>query len=197
MLTLLVTVLALVFAIAFEWLGIDVQPGPVLGPEASREGYDRDAFGGWIDADGDGCDTRREVLIRDARVAPAVGPGCALSGGEWRSPYDAAAFAGDGGALRIDHLVPLEEAWESGARAWTPERRRAFANDLDSPALFAVAPGSDDAKGASDPAEWLPPVLGAHCWYAAAWLEVKTKWGLTIDPAEWATLTLILDQCDD
>ena len=197
MLTLLVTIIAFVFAVASEWAGFDVQPGPIVGPEVSREGYDRDAFGGWIDADGDGCDTRREVLIRDATVTPAVGPDCTLSGGEWRTRYAAVEVTGDGSALHIDHLVPLAEAWESGAHAWSPERRRAFANDLDSPALVAAWSGSNEAKGASDPTGWLPPILNRHCWYAQAWYDVKVKWQLTFDPAEWAVITLILDKCED
>ena len=39
-------------------------------------GYDRDLFQHWIDADRDGCDARREVLILEAALAPTVGEGC-------------------------------------------------------------------------------------------------------------------------
>jgi hypothetical protein len=196
-LALLVTIIAMVFALASEWAGFDVSPGHVIGPEASREGFDPALFGDWIDADGDGCDTRQEVLIRDATVAPTVGADCALWGGEWRTRYASAQFAGDGGAVRIDHLVPLVEAWESGAHAWSPARRNAFYNDLDAPALIAAWAGSIEAKNGADPAQWLPPVLGRHCWYAQSWLDIKRKWGLTFDPAEWAAITLILDKCED
>lgn len=53
-----------------------------------RSGYSRDFFNLWVDADGNGCDTRREVLIGEARVSPHVGFGCDLSGGRWWSAYD-------------------------------------------------------------------------------------------------------------
>ena len=54
-----------------------------------RSGYDRDLFPHWVDADGDGCDTRREVLISEADDPVTVGSGCSLSGGRWYSYYDA------------------------------------------------------------------------------------------------------------
>src|SRR5262245_23252417 len=57
-----------------------------------RTGYDRDLFNHWIDADGDGCNTRYEVLIAEAVTAPSVGSGCALSGGRWTSYYDGASW---------------------------------------------------------------------------------------------------------
>lgn len=62
-----------------------------------RTGYERDRFEHWIDADGDGCDTRREVLITEAVTAPKVGARCALSGGRWYSYYDGQERPGPGG----------------------------------------------------------------------------------------------------
>ena len=56
-------------------------------------GYSRAAFAGWRDVDGDGCDTRDEVLIAEAVVKPRLGAGCALTGGEWVSRYDGKRFA--------------------------------------------------------------------------------------------------------
>jgi len=38
----------------------------------------------------------------------------------------------------IDHIVPLKEAWEAGAHAWTADRRKEFANDLLRPQLLTV-----------------------------------------------------------
>ncbi len=132
-------------------------PALVIAPEHPREGYDPGRFGRWIDADGDGCDTRHEVLIAEAITPPVIGAGCRLSGGRWESRYDGAVTTGSGRAFDIDHLIPLAEAWDSGAWAWTPEQRRAFANDQDRPdALIAVSASSNRFKGTCDPAEWLP-----------------------------------------
>ena len=39
----------------------------------SRTGYERDKFHLWIDADHDGCDTRREVLVAEAVKKPRRG----------------------------------------------------------------------------------------------------------------------------
>ena len=81
-----------------------------------RTGYARDKFRLWVDADGDGCDTRKEVLISEADDPVTVGSGCSLSGGRWFSYYDRVSWT-DSGRIDIDHVVPLAEAWDSGARA--------------------------------------------------------------------------------
>jgi hypothetical protein len=74
-----------------------------------RTGYSRNLYPHWIDADGDGCNTRYEVLIDEAVTRPSVGAGCTLSGGRWYSYYDAAYWTAPAD-LDIDHLVPLAES---------------------------------------------------------------------------------------
>ena len=121
-----------------------------------------------------------EVLISEATVKPKVGTGCYLSGGKWRSPYDAKVFTNPTG-LDVDHMVPLAEAWRSGAWAWTPAQRMAYANDLDDPrTLLAVTAGLNRSKGDKDVAQWLPPK--AQCTYISNWIAVKARFDLTVDP---------------
>ena len=157
------------------------------------EGYDRDLFEHWTLDEASGCDTRRLVLIAQAVRTPAVDAGCRLDHGAWVSPYDGRTYAGYGAGIEIDHLVPLAEAWRSGAWAWPPELRRAFANDARG--LVAVSAESNQDKLAYDPAEWLPPDADTHCWYAAAWVDTKHRWTLSVDSAERDALTEILSTC--
>src|SRR5690554_4752647 len=169
-------------------------PAPVddLGLVIAAEhphGYDWVRFEHWIDADYDGCSTRCEVLLAERRTdLPGVGTG-------WFSVYDWISTP-NVADLDVDHLVPLAEAWRSGAHAWDDARRRAFANDLDEPdALVAVTATSNRQKGDKDPAGWLPPRREQWCWYASAWIRVKAKWDLTADPAEAAALRQVLASC--
>jgi hypothetical protein len=167
------------------------------GEAESRTGYDRSLFRHWVDADRDGCSTRAEILIAEATTPPAVGANCAISGGSWFSPYDdrTVSAARD---LDIDHFVPLAEAWDSGASTWSAGEREAFANDLgDERSLIAVTASSNRSKSDQDPAEWLPPAQDYRCTYAATWIVVKMRWGLSVDPAEQEALAGVLAGCPD
>lgn len=174
------------------------EPTQVTELEVAAEGsdtdYDRDRFGDW-ETQPDGCSTRERVLLDEAIEDPSVGASCDVGPGEWESVYDGVTVE-DPGELDIDHLVPLAEAWESGASEWTDERREEFANNLDDPqALIAVTAGSNRSKGDRDPAEWQPPERSEWCAYATAWIDVKAEWGLTADPAEVAELEDMLATC--
>ncbi len=156
--------------------------------------YSRSFFKHWIDEDRDGCNTRAEVLIEEAIVKPKIGKKCVLTGGKWLSPYDnkITTRLSD---LDIDHLVPLAEAWRSGAWAWTPAQREAFANDLsESRALVAVSLGLNRSKGDQDVANWSPKVN--TCQYFESWIIVKKKYALTVDSAEAARLNVAIKECN-
>ena len=149
-----------------------------------RTGYDRSLFRHWIDADGDGCDAGREVLIQEALVAPTISAGCVLSGGEWSSAYDGFTFSNPSD-LDVDHVVALAEAWDSGASGWDPARRESFANDLGVRwSLIAVSAWSNTSKSDKDPADWMPPLGSFRCSYLANWVAVKARWGLAVDSLE-------------
>ena len=87
----------------------------VTSAESSASTYERNHFGsGWIGQGG--CrDTRALVLVRSSSAAVTYGVGgCSVSSGSWWSPYDGTRHS-RASALDVDHLVPLEEAWTSGA----------------------------------------------------------------------------------
>ncbi|MEV7122196.1 HNH endonuclease family protein [Kitasatospora griseola] len=162
-----------------------------------RTGYVRTAFKHWIDADRNGCNTRAEVLIAEALAAPTVGAGCALTGGTWLSKYDDLVLA-DAKLLDVDHVVPLAEAWDSGAAEWSAAERQAYANDLDEPrALIAVSAKSNRSKADKDVSEWLPSAEAYRCTYLTDWTVVKTRWGLSVDQAEADTLHRLAAACPD
>ena len=165
-----------------------------LAPE-KPEGYDRDLFRHWVDDDGDGCNTRREVLIIEATLRPQVSGDCDLTGGQWYSVYDGVT-TNDPGDFDIDHLIPLKEAWDSGAHSWSASQRRAFANDLANPeALIAVTASSNRSKSDRDPADWLPPNQSYHCQYITDWMKVKIFWRLSVDEREFQALRRLASGC--
>ncbi|WP_243074869.1 cell wall-binding repeat-containing protein [Microbacterium sp. SS28] len=169
-----------------------------VADETTSPAYDRDRFEHWIDVDGDGCNTRYEVLIEESTTSLSVGAGCYLTNGTWVSPYDGATATSPSG-IEIDHVVALAEAWRSGASGWTDEQRRSFANDLDVPyALTAASSASNQSKSDKDPAEWLPPNTANTCEYVTSWATIKYRWSLTTDAAEQAALKSVLSgDCGD
>ncbi|MFE9240474.1 HNH endonuclease family protein [Streptomyces sp. NPDC007007] len=165
--------------------------------EEQRTGYERDAFKHWVDEDGDSCTTRAEVLLAEAVTAPEQGARCTLSGGSWLSYYDEAEVT-EARKLDIDHMVPLAEAWDSGAHDWTPERREAYANDLDAErSLVAVTARTNRSKADKDPAAWMPPAQSATCTYLVDWTATKLRWGLSADETEQAALLELAEPCTD
>ena len=158
-------------------------------------GYDRDLFADWYDADRNGCNTRKEVLIAESLDPVQIGARCAISGGRWFSIYDNVETT-DSSSFDIDHMVPLSEAWDSGAWNWNADQRKHFANDLDQPFfLIAVTASSNRSKSDRDPAEWMPPNSGYHCEYVRIWIEIKRAWDLSVDQAEHDYLAQKLASC--
>lgn len=170
----------------------------VVAEHITVEPYDRDRFPHWSDLDGDGCDTRQEVLISESLTDGRVDRRCNIvSGGTWTSPFDGEVGITDPSSLDVDHLVPLANAWLSGAWGWDDPAREAFANDLDNPySLIAVTASSNRSKGAKAPDEWKPPVEEYWCEYATGWVSVKADWALTVTSSERNALAEMLATCD-
>jgi hypothetical protein len=161
--------------------------------ESGGSSYDRDLFKHWIDANKDCQATRAEVLISESRATPTYSYSrCSVVKGRWYSYYDGATWT-DPLDVDVDHLVALKEAWDSGARSWSAAERSAFANDIAFWAsLVAITDNVNSAKGARDPAEWLPPRVGARCTYAIQWVQVKYRWRLSVNATERDRLRSLL-----
>ncbi|MXG30341.1 GmrSD restriction endonuclease domain-containing protein [Streptomyces sp. YIM 132580] len=174
--------------------------GLVQVTEEDRAGYTRTKFKHWNSGDdsSDGCNTRNEVLLAEAIVAPTIGAGCKLTGGTWTSYYDGQEVT-SAGSLDIDHMVPLAEAWDSGASAWTAARREAYANDQGADvSLVAVTARTNRQKADQDPADWMPPSPEAQCRYVGEWVATKLRWQLAADNRELEALKVYAEgPCED
>lgn len=167
---------------------------------APKTGYARDQFGqGWSDLNGDGCDTRNEILMRDLRdVRLKQGSDCVVASGVLNDPYSGTTLQFVRGTdtssdVQIDHVVALGDAWQKGAQQLPPQVREALANDPLN--LLAVQGRVNTAKGDSDSASWLPPNKSFRCSYVARQTAVKLKYGLWVTPAERDAIERILASC--
>ena len=158
-----------------------------------KSGYRRSLFVHWSDLDGNGCDTREEVLKRDSISKPQVDPyRCYVVAGDWYSKYDGKTLS-DRSDVDIDHVVALKEAWDSGAWAWSMSQRQAFANDLtDRRTLIAVTDRVNASKSDKDPSNWMPPLKSYWCTYLGDWISVKARWGLSMDQSEFGRIKNLL-----
>jgi hypothetical protein len=163
----------------------------VVTRTGSMRGYSREKFPHW-NSTGSNCDVRDSVLKRDGTKVKVSG--CNVVAGTWISVYDGDKIT-DPAKVDVDHVVPLANAWRSGAAAWTTGQREKFANDLDDPQLVAVSASSNRSKGDQDPSTWKPEQTGSWCQYAQDWIVVKSQWKLTVTTKEKAALQDMLEKC--
>lgn len=95
-------------------------------PAGTMDGYSRDKFPHWSNAlvynwtipdgtpDPGSCDVRDAALMRDGLGTEEVGPYCDVNYGTWYDPYGGYTYH-DPSDIDIDHVVPLANAWRSGA----------------------------------------------------------------------------------
>ncbi|NUR91534.1 MAG: HNH endonuclease [Nonomuraea sp.] len=165
----------------------------VVAEQRSLTGYSHSRFmPSWAEAEGP-CDTREVVLRRDA-VDVTTNTNCQAVRGTWYSEYDGLTLHSEE-QIDVDHLVPLANAWVSGANAWTDAQRQTFANDLTRPELIAVSESANLDKAGSSPATWRPPRRAYWCTYARAWITVKHHYALTVSAKEKRALRRMLGTC--
>ena len=169
-----------------------------VAPPGSMSGYSRDKFRHWSKASDFGwnppqasCDAREAALIRDGEDVE-VGSGCKVTSGTWYDPYTDRTYS-DPQDLDIDHVVPLANAWRSGAPSWTDEQRERYANDPD--VLLSVEDNANQAKGDKGPEAWKPPNEEVWCDYAERWISIKSTYYLSVNPDEKAHLEEMLNTC--
>lgn len=188
-----------------DWLAESGSPGAsstpaaeqldalAVAPAGSMDGYSREAFEHWSPqpSAGENCNTREATLKRDGDGVQ-VDRSCEPTSGSWTSAYTGETTTDDS-ELDIDHVVPLANAWRSGANEWSDQHREQFANDLRAPQLRAVDAGSNRSKGDQDPSTWQPEAN--RCEYATDWIAVKHTYELTVTTAEKSALQHMLAEC--
>lgn len=187
----------------------DSTPSPRLASEvieelevkgrAAKTGYTRSQFSdGWADLGG--CDVRNLILQRDLQSTVIDQNGCKVQSGTLLDPYTAKSITfvrGDTTSddVQIDHVVALSDAWQKGAQLSDSGARFRFANDALN--LLAVDGDTNQKKGDSDAASWLPPNKDYRCRYVARQIAVKKKYHLWITDAEKAAMKRTLSVCPE
>jgi hypothetical protein len=168
-------------------------------PMDSDIGYDREGeFGtAWEDVDGNGCDTRNDILARDFKKIIST-DGCIIYSGVIEDLYTGKTITFTRGqtssmAVQIDHLVSLHNAWLTGAQHISYRMRVALANDPLN--LEAVDGGTNSGKSDYDASWWLPPNRSARCEFVARQISVKVEYRLWVIPSEKAAMQHVLETC--
>jgi len=154
--------------------------------------YRRDEWPTWKDIDGDGCDARDQALIAASNPPAQVAGRCDVASGTWASAYDDKVLTASN-QVDVDHVVPLENAHESGGWQWSTDQRARYANDQND--LWVVSSSSNRSKGARGPDQWRPPSHAVWCTYATRWLSIKVRWDLSATTSERDALGQMLDTC--
>lgn len=116
-------------------------------------------------------------------------------GGSFIDPYtgeEVTVVKGSSSDTDVDHIVPLHEVVQSEdpSHPLTQNQRVSIANDFDN--LQVVGSSINRKKGDKDPGEWMPPNAASHLRYAIATINVKSKYGLTVDQSEHDALAQAL-----
>lgn len=140
-------------------------------------GYEREHFGAWASAIPEGCPmgNTRDVMLLESFPQESCTPKGLID-----DPYDGDPISPHD--TDIDHIFPLSAAWDMGAHSWTPEQRRAFANDPSN--LVAVSSSANRQKSDKLPAEWMPSSRGARCWYARRVSYIAYSYDLELTRAD-------------
>ena len=141
-----------------------------IEPEATREGYDRD----------------------DYSYPPSIEARIVENQGGVFSPYSLRCFDSTA-ETDIEHIVAAVEAHESGMWDATEDEKETFARDLANLTLAAPELNRRE-KSDKDPGEWMPE--NNRCWYVGKYVEIKRKYGLSMDQTEADAVLAVYETCD-
>lgn len=158
---------------------------------AASVSYSRSEWKHWLDLDGDGCDTREQVLKAsgiDVKTDPKT---CKVLSGTWVEPYSGKTYT-DPSAMDLDHVVPLSWAAANGGNSWPAEKKTAFANDPLN--LFLSDASENRSKGDKGPSEYLPPNQSFQCTYVTSFVSVVISYDLTMSQLDKAAAEKVIEE---
>ena len=78
--------------------------------------------------------------------------------------------------LEVDHIVPLGLAHKMGGYLWTPQQKKAFANDKEN--LILVSKTCNRSKGSKSISQWIPKNKFYHAEYTKRYNHIIQKYQL-------------------
>ncbi|WP_434999987.1 HNH endonuclease family protein (plasmid) [Vibrio scophthalmi] len=155
--------------------------------------YNRSDYRHWIDSNGNGLNTRHELLqSMSVNTVTYNKKKSRVLRGKWHDSYSGKIFF-DSSDLEIDHIVPLKFAHDRGAWRWNPAEKERFANDMEN--LLPVDGILNQIKSASGPTDWLPPNQAYRCQYVIRFHRVMKKYNLIYMANEQRVINKMLVQC--
>lgn len=172
--------------------------------EVTVESYERiKHFGKWVKdkKSGDCLNTRNKVLVRDnvGIITLKEDNRCSVAEGLWIDPYSEKQMINAQEEIQIDHVVPMHEAYITGAYKWTFKERCLYGNYLGyKNHLLPVSADENNEKSSSRPDTYMPSNKNYHCQYLKNWLTIKSIWGLALAQDEVKAIKELVEEspCD-
>lgn len=158
---------------------------------SSAYAFNRDDYPHWIDADGDGQDTRQEILIRDSQVPATLKPDGNVETGLWVCPYTGRVIRNPSD-IDVDHLVALGR---STPPAQVHGRWNSAPGSRTIRIIWLPSPRGEPLKRDKDGYLWLPPNIANCSWYLSARNVVWRKYGIEIDDDERKAVAFFREKC--
>jgi hypothetical protein len=162
-----------------------------LGSAHAQSNYNRGDYPHWSDFDGNGRNTRQELLTMLSTIPVSYSSnGRTVTHGRWISSWTGDIYVNPRD-LEIDHTVALGYAHARGAKYWSREQREIFANDPRN--LQAVEGTLNRKKGAAGITEWLPPKN--QCQYIARFHRIMLTYKLSYYDKERVKVNELISKC--
>lgn len=161
---------------------IEELPKPNTADSENVAEYNRNEYGGWADLDGDGCNTRDEILARDLQNVQIGSDGCTVLAGDLIDPYtgNKVRFIKSARNVEVDHIVPVKLAHVNGLHKESKLGKKLFYNDHDN--LLAVSKEANRAKSDKGLKEWvteLPPEFQES--FKIKYCSISAKYSLLLE----------------